>query len=569
MALLYGRAGRLAAQNGGFRPRRAVEPFDRSFATDDPAEGGCPDWHPSQSATVHAASKTGSIQSLNHDKKNSPTVLLKTDDTGTRTPWGNYDGNGGLADGHYCASNALSPPTSFDFSKGYWAGLTWADSSPAKGKFDFSALDATLKAADAADQFVEINALVGQCAPKWLYSNGVEPLNVNWKPPTSCIPPICVPAGTYHCSDNGGQGCGCDGVHPCNQTFPDYLSPTYQNHQREWVQAIHDHLTALPQNLFDRVISVQVNAGSTGDGCPWHGRLYPAQRLAGYDKIENKTVYENFSLEVHKMWIQIFETNPDEEDRAIPLLFNGLACKRGKCIPGEFTYELQKTLKTAVAAGRLPRGYMTKAGLVSHSFSMSGEMSTYNSTGMLLRKPLLPGVYVRSRGETTLSASGQFQSNEAWTVYALMGWQLAFGMDTWQNNTLIEEQPRLRPALSVFAEYAGWRPETAADSPGAIAILRDGLDTSDTQRFPESQFGPVAEGHNYTRCQRVLDSLQTATRFPPRNDNPDNSRGLPAVGCGCGRKVPKPGFNDACYEVWPGNYGALLSQIEPWAASQQ
>eukprot|EP01047_Picozoa_sp_COSAG01_P045127 COSAG01_NODE_4134_length_5316_cov_6.930255_5_plen_65_part_00 len=23
-----------------------VEPFERSFATSDPAEGGCPDWHP-------------------------------------------------------------------------------------------------------------------------------------------------------------------------------------------------------------------------------------------------------------------------------------------------------------------------------------------------------------------------------------------------------------------------------------------------------------------------------------------------------------------------------------------
>ena len=83
---------------------------------------------------------------------------------------------------------------------GYWAGLTWADSSPAKGRFDFSALDTTIKQADAADQFCEINALVGQCAPKWLYTAGIEPLIVNWKPPTSCVPPTC---------------------YPCNQTFPD------------------------------------------------------------------------------------------------------------------------------------------------------------------------------------------------------------------------------------------------------------------------------------------------------------------------------------------------------------
>jgi hypothetical protein len=64
--------------------------------------------------------------------------------------WGNYDGNGWLSDGHYCASNALSPPTSFAFSlfsQGYWAGLTWPDSSPAKGRFDLSSFNVAPMAA--------------------------------------------------------------------------------------------------------------------------------------------------------------------------------------------------------------------------------------------------------------------------------------------------------------------------------------------------------------------------------------------------------------------------------------
>ena len=112
---------------------------------------------------------------------------------------------------------------------------------------------------------------------------------------------------------------------------------------------------------------------------------------------------------------------------------------------------------------------MTKSGQTSHEFSVSGEMQTYNSTGLLLRTPLLPCVHVRSGGETTLSASSSWLVNNGWTAWALMGWQLAFGMDTWQNNTLIEAQPRLRPAIAVFSQYAGWRPETAASSPGAIA----------------------------------------------------------------------------------------------------
>lgn len=128
-------------------------------------------------------------------------------------PWGNYDGNGGLTDGHYCADNALSPPTTYDFSRGYWFGLTWASTAPSAGVFNFSGLDAALARADATNQYVEANALVGQCSPAWLYSKavGVEPLIVSWKPPPTCVPPLCVPAGTWNCSSNNGQGCGCDG----------------------------------------------------------------------------------------------------------------------------------------------------------------------------------------------------------------------------------------------------------------------------------------------------------------------------------------------------------------------
>ena len=83
-------------------------------------------------------------------------------------PWGNYDGNGGLRDGHYCADNSLSPPTNFNFSSGYWAGITWASTNPAAGVYNFSEVDAILRAAETLDLFVEFNALIGQCSPTWI-----------------------------------------------------------------------------------------------------------------------------------------------------------------------------------------------------------------------------------------------------------------------------------------------------------------------------------------------------------------------------------------------------------------
>ena len=70
-------------------------------------------------------------------------------------------------------------------------------------------------------------------------------------------------------------------------------------------------------------------------------------------------------------------------------------------------------------------------------------------------------------------------------------------------------RPRLRPILDFFSHYAGVR--TAAESPGAFAVLRDGLDTSDLQRFPEEQFGNASNGKNLERCYAVIASVNTTT----------------------------------------------------------
>lgn len=464
--------------------------------------------------------------------------------TAVTKPWGNYDGNGGMADGHYCVSNSLSPMTNYSFSNGYWAGLSWAESSPAPGVFNFSSLDTILKSADKGDYYVEVNPLVGQCSPTWLYSIGVEPLIVNWKPPPSCVPPLCVPAGTWNCSHDNGTGCGCDGVYPCNQTFPDYLSPLYQKHQKEWVIAVHTHIISLPSNLRRRVLSVQTNAGSTGDGCAWHGRLYPDQRLKGYAKIENKTVFNEFSLKIHQMYIDIYA---NKSSPSIALLFNGLTS-----LPG---------LWQAVNASSLVRtGYMIKTGSISHNYAISGEMAKVETLRVLLKTELpgSKGLYVRSRGETTLSANTDWVLQPHWTAWALMNWNLAFGTDTWQNNTLIEEQHRMRPVLSFFSQYAGVR--QGKESTGAFAMLRDGLDTSDTQRFPEAKFGKTDKGHNLDRCIAILNFFNGTSKYPPKNDAPSSQ------GCGCSRKKLL-GLNDACYNVWPGNYAMFLEQISPDSTS--
>ena len=581
-------------------------------------------------------------------------------------PWGNYDGNGGLRDGHYCAANSLSPPTSFNFSSGYWAGITWASTNPAPGVYNFSEVDAILRAADTLDQFVEFNALIGQCSPTWLYSNGVTALNVNWKPPPTCVPPTCVPAGTWSCENHG---CGCDGVYPCNQTFPDYLSPIYLKHAQEWINATHAHLTSLPDNLKKRILSVQVNAGSTGDGCFFHGRLYPDQQKLTpqsnppcytCSKLGDKTwrdYYHKYYMQIAETYVSAYATihptpapsppptpppspppSPSptkcrKTDTCHDCFFETFHCQDGKhplnastclsCVnkhraalsaPGpdgkalcnlnsshirgwchrvwrethaaaavEQTtaqgeanntehmlllfngFSNNADLVALVNASSLRReGYMIKDGLVSHSYSVSGEMQVWNTSRRLLQTPL-PGSsngnrYVRSRGETTLSAFIDWELRPAWTAWALATWAACYGLDTWQNNTLIEKVPAMRPALSFFTKYAGTRDKEGKSSPGAWAVLRDGLDVADTSRFPEATFGSVDKGKNLARCTAIVDFVsKTQTRHPPRLDAPSNKS------CGSGRR--RLGLNDAGYQVYPGNYNGFLRQRDADASS--
>lgn len=455
-----------------------------------------------------------------------------------KKPWGNYDGEGGMYGGHYCSKNGASPPTKWSSTNGYWAGLDWSFTNPAKGVYNFSELDAILQEAEVLDQYVEVNALIGQCSPDWIYQHGVTPLIVNWKPPPTCVPPICVPAGTWDC----GAGCGCGGT-PCNQTFPDYLSPLYFKYLQAWVEATHAHITSLPASLRKRILSVQANAGNTGDGCAWHGRLFPEQREAGFQKIMDQTVFAKWYLKVMQMYIDTYNGSNDTM-----LLFNAGDNK---------FWNEQEAVDKMINNSRLARnGYMIKAGSESHEYSISGEMVKYNASRTRLLTQLSGGGYVRTRGETTLGAFMDWRLRPAWAIWALATWNLQFRADTWQHQgTSFQKQPRMLPVLQFFSHYAGAR--KGADNPGAWAVLRDGLDVSDTYRWDEATYGLGDNGTNLDRCWAIINATAKLQPWhPPKLDAPDNE------GCGQHRRKGH-GLNDAGWQVYPGNYAQFLTQVKP------
>ena len=395
------------------------------------------------------------------------------------------------------------------------------------------------------------------------------------------------------------------------------------------IRATHAHLVELPSDLRSRVLSVQVNAGSTGDQSFFHGRLYPdQQQLTPTSNPPCHTCSQlgKGSDAFHKYYMQIAETyastyavvHPTPAPTPTPTPPTPTTCDKGAtchdCFFGTFHCQDRQhpvnasaclacvdTHRAALSAagadgkplcdlnashvqgwcrrtGPAPPparvakpviqllfngfsgnadlvalvdtssmrrdGFMIKDGLVSHSYSVSGEMEVWNTSRVLLQTELPgdEGKYVRSRGESTLSAFVDWELQPAWTAWALATWAACYGLDTWQNNTLMEDVAAMRPALSFFTKYAGNRDGQGGASPGAWAALRDGLDVADTARFPETVFGKVVKSASLARCSTIVAAVgRTQSAYPPRLDSPSNAS------CGSGRH--RLGLNDAGYQV--------------------
>ena len=146
-------------------------------------------------------------------------------------------------------------------------------------------------------------------------------------------------------------------------------------------------------------------------------------------------------------------------------------------------------------------------------------------------------------------------------------WQLTFGVD----------MPGLEPNLlnatyaplyrDVFNRYAGSvykRPSTGKDTAavdasgwaGGIVMLRDGLDSADTARFPEAQYGTAEQGNQ----QRLL-AIAADPRLKARGAV-ELDPAAAASGAMKSRRRQAP--NDVGWRVHAGNYGnGLLTQLAP------
>ena len=138
-------------------------------------------------------------------------------------------------------------------------------------------------------------------------------------------------------------------------------------------------------------------------------------------------------------------------------------------------------------------GMYRKEGMVSHGYQLNQEQSSYYSIGngntSIWNKQ--KNVTIRYRGELSGNSmdAGAWKQAPLWNTFSLIEWSLTFGLDMLNFHDTLLNNNSYYEMFDFQNKYGGLKIKDADKSIGAWIHLRDGLDSNDTKRFPESIYG--------------------------------------------------------------------------------
>eukprot|EP00937_MAST-01D_sp_MAST-1D-sp2_P006900 g6900.t1 len=363
--------------------------------------------------------------------------------------------------------------------------------------------------------FVETALGVGPDSPSWIYER---------KGGNSSVPRVPVVPSEGHESQA--------------QIFPAYLDGTYQQLFMRAVRAFAAHLGSLPDAVRRRVVAVQAKFGSTGDDCPWHGTPKdPRDAISDAD-------WHNFTMSLSPGICAAYTS------QGLRTLWNTNVSR------------LQPLVKMCP-------GSFIKAGMVSHAFQVN-----YEADNLLGKGEICHTAGYHCRGESwPFCQHGYYTADPLRATYAHLLWQLTFGVDMPGLSEPNLVNATYAPLYRVFNRYAGsvYKHAAAADAAvgvgtgagmdtsgwvGGIVVLRDGLDSADTVRFPEATYG-AAQRENQQRLLAIAADPRFKARGAVELD--------PVAAAGVAMKSRhRNAPNDVGWRVHAGNYGnGLLAQLAP------
>jgi len=364
--------------------------------------------------------------------------------------------------------------------------ISWADVEVADGVFDWNSTDAAFAAAAAAGFYIETSLMTGNLVPAWIFNRTLGP---------------SVPLVVLHTTKN-------------RNNFPYYLAPVYTELFLRALTAFSDHLAALPAEVRKFIVASQAEFGSTGDDTPWHGT--PVDLKFNITREQ----WHAFTLGLSPRVCALYHAHN------ISVLWN----------PGDDCANCTNILL------RMCPGSFFKSGMESHGLFINYEADDLAT----IHGPICHLEGMHCRGEDwPYPTIGAFAEAPAWAQYWHLLELLTFGLDMPGLS-----EPQMIDAWAffydIFNRYAGSVRPPASKWVGGIVALRDGLDSANTDRFPEAAFGAAV----VTNKNRLLAIAKAFAARGAAEGDPDAAAQNNAMDS----RSPKA-MNDVGWRVLEGNFG--------------
>lgn len=387
--------------------------------------------------------------------------------------------------------------------RGVEIDLKWEDVQPSENVFAWKDFDEALERAAGLGLYACVGINVGPMSPAWLYDKG--------------IPKVMTPS---HRARKG--------------PYPYYLDPRHVAYYHRLIEEFGKHVRGLPPRLTSRIIFVQVKTGSTGDEAPYKGEPLPARYAI------TAREWRDFRLAAFQKFLAAFQQGPGP---VIPMLFNALSSP-------------DDTLLWDWVSANVKGGWGHKQPGSGQCYQLNDEIDRVQKLLPHLVDPApgVPELFTRCEMDQTWNKGHHINAYPAMGFYWTALSALHSGLSIWNLTTTARDWCRENnswEAARFFAKYAGQTHSPTAT--GAFCALREGLDASDTEKFPESEFGAAARNNR----ARYIAICKAHASHGAKMDDVDGVIAGQMV-----QRFQQKGFNDAGWRIFPGNYERFLHQID-------
>ena len=412
----------------------------------------------------------------------------------------------------------------YPYARGQSLDMSWEQVNTARNTFDWSEINQKLQSAEDQNQ---------------AFTCKVSPIDQS--APTKSMPGWMFSAGVPSFSESGTAAAA--------YVYGYYLDPEFKIYFEEMVKSLASYLrtsTSITASQRAKIAFVRVDTGATGDEEPYeNGTLVPAQYKIAAD-----------AWQAHRRWVfelyrKAFQEGPGP---IIPLLFVTVE-------PPD-----QQDLWDWILAN-------VKGGFgIKHGGQIRGYHLTESESNVTVFKPLAVDSDFKFFSRNEMDQTWQypyFALNIPLSMYWAALEQLNVGMSLWDWSGSCLENASDKGFTFTAEFFNKWAAELdPASAGGGFCVFHDGLDSSDTSRFPEAAaYGGNAYKDNTDRYLKIceqyasqgaaMDHVDAATWGQVAQRNPPDQ---PPGG--------QLGFNDAGWKIHPGNYDRFITQLLPNTTSK-